>query len=269
MASNRLMARPQPGRGIGECWGIAVLIPILAIGLTACASEPPQPTLAIGRVAVSPSLEASAAQRMAAYAAERGVPAFDLEPWLEQAAIEALDAGELDLLISGREPPQGWFATPLWTEGIAVVVHPSNPVRSYTLAELGALYRGLVGSWDILRGDSIPVTLIAPYPDDSLRLRFEALAMNGATLSAAARLALTPQDTIIALRQDPGGIGLIPFSQLSADVRAARVEGVLPSEGTVADGRYPLRLQIAAIAPSEPTGALRDWLAWIQADEAP
>ncbi|OGO10094.1 MAG: hypothetical protein A2Y93_01055 [Chloroflexi bacterium RBG_13_68_17] len=240
----------------------------VAVILGACAGPVDAPS-AIARVAVSPSLEGAAADRLRAYTQAEGVPSFDLEPWLEEAAAEAVESGELSLIISGREPPPGWFATPLWTEGIAVVVNSDNPRRAATLSELAAMFAGTLHDWEDLQGDPGPVTVVIPFPGDSLRTRFESLVLDGARITPAAALALSATDVVAQVEADPGAIGILALSQVPESVRLVRVDGVLPSQSTVDDGRYPLSLAVLAAAPAEPDGSLRDWLSWIQGAAVP
>jgi ABC-type phosphate transport system substrate-binding protein len=106
---------------------------------------------------------------------------------------------------------------------------------------------------------------MVPLGSDELRQRFEALVMNGESPTGNALLAPTPEAMLDAVVADPNAIGYLPMSQSSEDVRNVRVDGVLLGEASLADGRYPLWMEVIAMAPTEPTGALRDWLAWVQA----
>ncbi|MCK5634384.1 MAG: hypothetical protein KAI06_04830, partial [Anaerolineales bacterium] len=63
-----------------------------------------------------------------------------------------------------------------------------------------------------------------------------------------------------------GAIGFLPYTAVGEKIRPIRVEGVLPGPATIHDGRYPLPLSILAIAPHEPSGEIRAWLAWLQSD---
>ncbi len=257
------MAERRRSLPAGACAAAA----LAAANLAACA-VPVETPAAFARVAVSPSLEVAAADRLRAFADSEGVPDFDLEPWLDEAAVEAVESGELTLMISGGEPPAGWFATPLWTEGIAVVVNAQNPRRSVTRSELAALFGGTLSDWQELQGDPGPVSIVAPFPGDSLRARFEGLVLEGEAITPAAALALSAADVLDKVAGDPGAIGILALSQVTETVRLVRVDGLLPSQSTVEDGRYPLSLTTLAAAPVEPLGSLRDWLSWIQSEAA-
>jgi len=237
---------------------------LMAALLGACAGPVDTP-VTIARVAVAPSLEGAAADRLRGYMRAEGVPPIDLEPWLEEAATQAVESGELDLMITGLEPPDGWFATPLWAEAIAVIVNADNPWRSATLDELAALFGGTLGDWQELEGDPGPVHVVSPFPGDSLRVRFEALILDGDAITPAALIAASAADLLAQVEADPGAVGILALSQVNETVRLVRVNGVLPGPEALEDGRYPLGLTVVAASPSEPEGSLRAWLSWIQA----
>lgn len=238
---------------------------LLILALAACAS-PPATTLPPppDRIAVAPSLEALVTGWVSAYAEEHGTPGFDLEALPEAAGLEAAQAGEVSLFLSVSDPPAGWFAAPAAAEAIAVIVHPSNSVHSYSLHDLAALFTGRTASWEDLGGPQIAVQPVIPFAGDGLRVRFEAMVQEGSPSSPSALLAPSPSAVINLVSEDSGAIGYVPLSQIKDTVRAVAVDGVIPSHESVASSRYPLGLTVIATAPSEPSGAVRDWLAWVQ-----
>jgi hypothetical protein len=240
-------------------------IPLLALALTSCAAPPsPTPPPLASRLAVPPGLEETAAAWLEAYSEAYGPPDFDLEVLQEEAALEESRAGEVVAMLTVLEPPEGWFAAPVAEDAIAVVVHPSNSVRSYRLQDLADLFSGRVRSWEALGGASAAVQPVVPLPGDSLRLRFEGMAMPGSPVSSSALLAPDPAAVLSLVAEDAGAIGYLPLSQVTEEIRVARIDGILPGASTIADGRYPLRLTVLATAPQEPSGQVRDWIGWLQ-----
>ncbi|MEW6568105.1 MAG: substrate-binding domain-containing protein [Chloroflexota bacterium] len=242
----------------------------IVIGLTLLStgcSQPPEPTLPppVPQVTVAPSLEGTVAAWIRAYREDVGVPGFDLVPRPEEAGIEAMRRGEAALAISLLDPPDGWFATPLATEAIVVVVHPSNPVRDLSLDDLADLFTGRIADWSALGGETVPVQLLVPTPEDGLRQRFEAVVLDEASVWPGARIAPSPEAIVSLAQADRGAIGYLPLSQVVSGLRVLRLDGVDPEAASLAGGRYPLTFTIVATAPEEPTSAVRDWLVWLQA----
>jgi DNA-binding transcriptional LysR family regulator len=105
-------------------------IPLTAIfaacaGPASTAREPP-------RLVSQPYFEAVLVDWALAYRAELAEPLpFDLATATQEEGVEMVEDGEAELLVSSGDPPQGWFATPLGPQAMAVIVHPDNPVRMY------------------------------------------------------------------------------------------------------------------------------------------
>lgn len=232
--------------------------------LTACTSEPsatPAPTLS--RVVTSPAYETLVTSWVEEFPISSAslieiivLPTQDIENAVRDRVAE--------LALTGATPPHEWFATPLLEEGIAVIVHPENRVRSYTLEDLAAVFSGQVVNWRDLGGEYQAIQPVIALSTDEIRERFENLVLGELKLTVNALLAPSPSAMSRYVSEHPGAIGYLPLSNLSTQVHAARVEGSHPSDKTVQDGSYPLSITVFAFARKEPDGILRDWLAWIQ-----
>ncbi len=184
----------------------------------------------------------------------------------QEAAFASLEEGNGDVLIGGLTPPTGWFATPLSEDGIVVVVHPDLRVRDLSIDELAAIFIGRMSSWESLADTDLPIQPVIPLPGDELRTAFQSTVMNGQRFTNNALLGPTPAAVLQLVDENEGAIGFLPYSALGEKVHPIRVEGTLPGTATIHDGRYPLRISILAIAPQEPDGEVRAWLAWIQSE---
>jgi phosphate transport system substrate-binding protein len=220
------------------------------------------------RLVTTPALEPWVSNWITAYRAEHGAPGFEVEVLPLGAAIEAVEDGDAALIISGAEVPGDWFATPLGQEGIAVLVHPDNIVRSYSLSALASIFTGRIRTWQELEGSGGEILPLIPMAGDEMRIRFEDVVMGGAPSTSNAILAPSTAAMIAMIAESPSSIGYAPLSLTSEDVRVVRVDGVLPGESNIVDGTYSLVLEVIAAAPDEPGGAIRDWLGWLQSDHA-
>jgi ABC-type amino acid transport substrate-binding protein len=79
-----------------------------------------------------------------------GTPSIEIVLTTPAGGIEAVEAGEVELFLEAVTPPQGWFSTPVVTEDIAVIVHPDNPIRGFSLHELTQIFNGRIQEWDDL-----------------------------------------------------------------------------------------------------------------------
>jgi phosphate transport system substrate-binding protein len=182
-----------------------------------------------------------------------------------EGALDAAEDGTVDVIVAGAQPPKGWFVTPLSLEGIAVIVHPTNSVRSISQENLTAIFNGDIESWVEVDGEDLPVQPVIPLPGDEIREQINFLVLEGSGFSPDAYLAPSPLAMVVMVTEDKEAIGFIPLTQVTDVVRIVRIDGILPQSTTVDDGRYPLHIEILAIAPERPRGQTHDWLAWLQA----
>ena len=242
------------------------LIPLFScLVLVACATPPTAtPTPSLIRVATTPVFEGLVTQWVIEYGETQARSRIDLRIYPLEDALKAVETGTVDVIVTGTQPPRGWFATPLSLEGIAVVVHPTNSIRSLNHEDLAALFNGDIDSWSELGGEELPVQPVIPLPRDETRDYFVAQVLESSGFSPDALLAPSPFAMATLVAEGEGAIGYLPLSQVTDTVRVVRVDGVLPNATTVEDGRYPLRMEILALAPEEPGGMTREWLAWLQ-----
>jgi phosphate transport system substrate-binding protein len=105
-------------------------------------------------------------------------------------------------------------------DGLIVVVHPDNPVRSLTLDQIAAVFAGRITSWAQLGGPEQPVSLYVRDDRSGTLEVFETLVMRPRNLQiaeAAERLE-DNADLSDLVSIDPNGIGFTGF----AFTRAAR-----------------------------------------------
>jgi ABC-type phosphate transport system substrate-binding protein len=240
------------------------LIGFFLLGACQSSSEPaPTVDLSIPTVAVSVALEPWAAASIVAYRDELSAAAapveFRLEAFSASTGLELTSEAVAEVLIAGIDPPEDWFAAPLGWERIAVIVNPNNPLRSFSVSTLQDIFLGRVSDWERLEGRAGLIQPVIPLAGDETRTAFGFAVLDQVQYSTASRLAPSPQAMIDIVSEERGGIGFVPEMAMQTGVSIVRVGGKLPE----ADN-YPLLMQVIAMAPEEPSGAIRAWLGWLQ-----
>jgi phosphate transport system substrate-binding protein len=124
-------------------------------------------------------------------------------------------------------------------DGIAIIVHPENPVRGLLLEQVDAIFSstkrrggkpvrtwgdlGVNGEW---RGRQIH--LIAPSKDSRTRAEFQARALQGGAFMEGLQEAGGEDAVLAAVCEDPCAIG---FVRASAKTDGARTVPIAPAEG--------------------------------------
>lgn len=184
------------------------------------------------------------------------------------AGIKAAHDGTADVGMSSRalipSETAGLVQTVVARDGIAVIVHASNPVRGLSLAQLRAIYSGVIGNWRELGGADARITVITREDGSGTRDAFEQFVMGPSHQ-------ITPSALVTAysgglrkmVSQDPDAIGYVTFSQLNALVHALAIDGVSPSEPAIASGRYSLQRPFVFLTRGAPTGPARTFIEFV------
>lgn len=242
------------------------MIALSTLLLSACqADSTPSPTPVPQKVGVTSLYLEWASASLSTYRENHDGAYFSLDVYAHDAGLRALQAGEIELLIGAIEPDDALFAAPLTQDGIAVVRNAGLGVRNLSLEELRRIFAGAEQNWQAFGGEDLPINPVIPLPGNDLRIIFQERVMGTFQFSTLARLQASPQQAMSLVEEEPGAVGFVPFSWLAGETAVFRIDGQTPSLRSIKNGGYPLSYWVAAVAVDEPAGALRDWVAWVQA----
>ena len=161
------------------------------------------------------------------------------------SGITAVQEGTCDIGLSSRalkdeEKAAGLKETILAYDGIAIIVHPDNPVADLSIEQIAKLYTGEITNWKDVGGNDAEVVLIGREAASGTRDGFESIT--GTKDACQYRQELTSTgDVITAVSQNPDAIGYASLASIKDTVKALNVDGVTPSEDTVKDGSYKVQ----------------------------
>ena len=158
------------------------------------------------------------------------------------AGIQAVLSGRCDIGLSSRaltqaEQAQGLQTLLLAYDGIALIVHPENPVREMDLQSLAAVFTGEIDNWKMLGGADAPIVPIGREAGGGTRDGFEA-ATNTVGRCKYRRELTSSGDIITTVSQNPYAIGYVSASAVKGNVTVLSVDGARPSKEALQDGSY-------------------------------
>ena len=232
-----------------------VLTALLALSLVACGSESKtddtktddQPAALTGTVSTdgSTSMEKIIGARSESFMAQNSGVTVNYNPTGSGSGITAVQEGTCDIGLSSRalkdeEKSAGLKETVLAYDGIAIIVHPDNPVSDLSVEQLAQLYTGEITNWKDVGGNDAEAVLIGREAASGTRDGFESIT--GTKDKCQYRQELTSTgDVITAVSQNPDAIGYASLASVKDSVKALNVDGVTPSEATVKDGSYKVQ----------------------------
>ena len=171
-----------------------------------------------------------------------------------QAALSgAAQIGMADLVELPREAA-GLLSVVVARDGIALVVHPTNPVGDLTLAQIRAVYDGSIRRWKELGGADLPITVVSRESGSGTRSSFEAI-LGGLRLTQDSVIEDSNGSIRETVAHDPGAVGYVSLGLLDERIKAVRIGGVRPAAEEILAGSYVLVrpvyfLTLAARAPA-------------------
>ncbi len=170
---------------------------------------------------------------------------FTYNPTGSGSGITAVQEGRCDIGLSSRsltteEKSAGLAETVLAYDGIAVVVHPDNPVDDLTLEQIAAIYTGEITNWSGIGGGNAEIVLVGREAGSGTRDGFE--AATGTRDICRYRQELTSAgDVITAVSQNENAVGYASLASVQDSVKALSVGGVTADARTVKDGSYVIQ----------------------------
>lgn len=176
-------------------------------------------------------------------------------PTGSSSGIKAVQEGRCDIGLASRalkdeEKQSGLESTTLALDGIAIIVHPDNPVNDLDLETIGKIYTGEITNWKDVGGADGEIVLIGREAGSGTRDGFESIT--GTEDACKYRQELTSTGDVIAtVSQNPNAIGYASLSAVKDSIKALTVGGVAPSEATVQDGSYVVQRPFELITKTD------------------
>jgi phosphate transport system substrate-binding protein len=259
--------RPQGRRRWpGWAWTAALLVLLGALpgsgGCKAAADPATRPVCIAGSTSVQPFAEKLAEIFMQRHPGAR----VDVQGGGSSAGIYAATQGAADLGASSREllgKEKQLVEIPIAFDGIAVIVHPSNPLTTITLAEIRQIFGGAVNNWSFLKLPPHAIDLITREEGSGTREAFEHRVMGKGEITPPAQV----QDSNGSVREivagDPYSVGYISAGLVDDRVKALAIDGVLPTRDNIKNHTYKLTRRFLLVSRTAPAGPCKDFVDFV------
>ncbi len=180
---------------------------------------------------------------------------FTYNPTGSGSGITAVQEGRCDIGLSSRslkeeEKEGGLTETVLAYDGIAILVHPDNPVNDLTVEQIADIYTGRITNWKQVGGKDAEIVLIGREAGSGTRDGFESIT--GTEDACRYRQELTSTgDVITTVGSNEDAIGYASLSAVNDSVKAVSVGGVTPDESTVKDGSYVVQRPFVLVTKTD------------------
>ena len=180
---------------------------------------------------------------------------FTYNPTGSSSGIKAVQEGRCDIGLSSRdlkaeEKGAGLNGTILAYDGIAIIVHPENPVADLSVETIAKIYTGEITNWSEVGGNDAEIVLIGREAGSGTRDGFESITDTEDACKYRQELTSTG-DVITTVAQNPGAIGYASVASVKDTVKAVTVDGVAPTEETIKDGSYVVQRPFVLVTKTD------------------
>ncbi|MDR1660407.1 MAG: phosphate ABC transporter substrate-binding protein, partial [Desulfovibrio sp.] len=151
--------------------------------------------------------------------------------------IKALNEGLCHIAMSSRdikssEVTQGKankvnpVRTAVAVDALVPVVHPENPVKALSTAQLRDIYAGKIANWKEVGGKDGKIVLISRDTSSGTFETWETMIMKGEKISPAALLQASNGTVVQSVAQNRRAIGYIGFGYLNDSIKKLDVDGI-------------------------------------------
>ena len=149
--------------------------------------------------------------------------------------------------------------------GVAVVAHPSNPVKNLTHAQVRDIFTGLVRNWKDVGGPDLAIQVHIRDPVSGTYLGFQELAMERQPYLADAVRHTSYHEIARAVTGNAGAIGYVGMTLAAhTEVKTLTINGVVPSAPNVADQLYPYARQMRFYTDKKMSPATKAFIAYVR-----
>ncbi|MDT9546277.1 MAG: phosphate ABC transporter substrate-binding protein [Chlorobium sp.] len=146
-------------------------------------------------------------------------------------------------------------------DGIAIVVHPSNPVASLTRAQIAAIYEGRITSWAGVGGPNVRIVLVQRESNSGTQGSFGELVMGkGVRITRSAETHASNGAVKNRVSSTPGAIGFLGLGFVDGSVKVLAVNGVRPSLPAIRNGSYPVSRPLYMYTNGQPAGLVKQFI---------
>ena len=146
-------------------------------------------------------------------------------------------------------------------DGLAMVVHPANPVRSLTKAQISSIYRGIITNWREVGGPNARIVVIQRESNSGTEESFkELVAGKNVQITGNAETQSSNGSVKSRVSTTLSAIGFLGLGFVDRSVKVIAVNGVLPNVTTVKNGTYPVTRPLFFYTNGQPSGSVKQFI---------
>ncbi|MDH7507880.1 MAG: PstS family phosphate ABC transporter substrate-binding protein [Methanomassiliicoccales archaeon] len=163
-------------------------------------------------------------------------------------------------------------------DGIAIIVHPSNPITNLTLDQLRGIFNGTYTNWKQIGGHDRAIVAYGRQSTSGTYAFFQEHVLKNEDYRTDMQQLTGNSAIVTAVSNDVGGIGYvgIGYAEKASGIKLLELRNNESSQAysplnknAVLSGEYILSRYLYLYTNGAPTGALKEYISWILTDGQP
>ena len=148
-------------------------------------------------------------------------------------------------------------------DGVAVAVHPKNPVAALSAAQVQDIFSGKLSNWKQLGGRDAAIHLFTRDEASGTREVFWEKLLKKGPIADSANVVASNGAMKSALAGDPEAIGYVSIGHIDDTIKAPNLDGITPSQDNARSGKYPVVRKLYMNTKGEPQGLIAAFVRYI------
>ncbi|MBO8129056.1 MAG: phosphate ABC transporter substrate-binding protein [Peptococcaceae bacterium] len=253
--------------------GLLVILAVMFVGVFAAGCGGGAKSDNVLTIAGSTSVQPLSEELAKAFMEKNPGISINVQGGGSSQGIKAASQGIADIGAASRhleesEKGMGLTVTQIALDGIALIVHPDNPVNNLTLEQVEGIFTGKITTWDEVGTGSGPITVVTREAGSGTRGAFEEMVLGeGGKITDNAIVQASNGGVSKTVAEDELAIGYVSFGYITDDVKAVNINGVEPTPENVKSGNYALVRPFNYLTKGEPQGLVKKYIDFVLSPE--
>jgi phosphate transport system substrate-binding protein len=148
-------------------------------------------------------------------------------------------------------------------DGIAMVVHPENPVTSLTLSQVRDIFSGAVRNWKDMGWVDRRIDAVTREEGSGTRGAFEELVMNKQEIDEGIMVQDSNGSVKEVVATDPYAIGYVSLGMVDERVSAVTIDGIKPTTAAIKNKQYKIVRPFLYLINGTPTEDAQAFIVYV------
>jgi phosphate transport system substrate-binding protein len=154
-------------------------------------------------------------------------------------------------------------ATTVAFDGMAVIVHATNPISKLTKRQVEQIFTGDVADWSAVGGQPGKFSIYTRNTSSGTYSDWKDLAMKKRNYAESSQKMAGNEQITAEVAKNPSGIGYVGLAYIhDPGIKVVAIDGLLPTRADIVSGKYPYSRPTFYYTNGEPTGEAAKFIAF-------